>query len=194
MSLVLFFKRAWQVITVAGTLAWVASLGLGTVVAAVLASLLSLAQPWRSFFFVGVFLLVAAASLPVARAGFVALAQRLPSEKPATFRDLSALSQQERGERAREKLKRDQRAAIHEVITTLEHHRHVIERGHNRNPGYQGEWGENRSLFAGDSHYDNALRATERTFQAIQFAPSSDALAAIDEALTEWNERLRVEH
>jgi hypothetical protein len=94
---------------------------------------------------------------------------------------------------------RKARVAIHEVITNLEEHDAVIralpQSQSEFDPDWQGNWGDGRDLLAEDRRYDNALRETERAFQAINRVRgdgrnAGDALARIANALAELNAAL----
>jgi hypothetical protein len=97
-------------------------------------------------------------------------------------------------ERADAERQRRARVAIHEAISTLEYQ--VREVGGRRfSPNYQGNWGENRWTLAEDPRYDEALRATERAFQALQECgdyddPAFHVREPVTEALAELNRAL----
>lgn len=63
------------------------------------------------------------------------------------------------------------RYGIHEVITTLEDHEMKIASypfgSEAWNPGWQGDWPKTRIVLGSDRQGDNALRQTERAFQAL---------------------------
>lgn len=172
----------WALLNAASIFAWLFSLGVGGAVGAIAANALDLSQPWRGFFFVGVLLMTTAVALPLSRAGFSWLSGLLPSPKQqggggftSGMLELAATEQH-----------RKRRAALHEVITTLEDHKADIQRHVKaRTPSYQGAWPENRQDLAGEPQYDRAVRATERAFQAITYHIGEAAIDPIDEALAE---------
>jgi hypothetical protein len=93
------------------------------------------------------------------------------------------------------------RVAVHEVITTLEHHQEILREWNTQHgdftPGYQGDWPVSRLLVSERWENDDAVRATERAFQAVskvdrysEFDPSEKrtaALRAISEAVYQLN-------
>jgi len=185
-GVVAFIRRAWGLASAASVLAWLLSIGVGGVVSTLLASAVRLDQPWRSFFFVSALLVAASVTMPLAQAGFVWLAAILPGPPPPTMRDTLPAVREERARRQREQRKRSNRAALHEAITTLEHHKADIERYTRvRSPSWQGEWPENRAFLAQEPRYDRAVRATERAFQAVPYFVGDAAIGPIEEALAE---------
>ena len=188
-----FLSRLWRALAAAGTLYWVLfSLGLGGILSSIITNALDLHEPWLAFFFIGAFLALTSIALPLSRAGFMLLATVLPRppEPPKlTVRDMATADRQARERRVAEQRlderRRTNRAALHEAMTTLEHHRNEIANyGASRTPNYQGEWGENRTALAGEPRYDRAVRATEQAFDAISYR-SVNALQLINVALVE---------
>jgi hypothetical protein len=64
--LAVLFKRLFAVANFVSVLAWLFSLGFGAVVSSTLANFVSLDEPWRFLFFLGLFFMAAALSVPFA--------------------------------------------------------------------------------------------------------------------------------
>jgi hypothetical protein len=175
--------------------------GLGILVGGIVAGLVDVAQPWRSFMFVGVLLVVTGLVLGIVRP---LVASRLPQPKSAAagesgsgFTDWVQKAAVEGQQKEVAEQEASERVAIHEVITTLRHHRHEIAANlpprADKDAGFQGEWPESRKLLARKSRYDRPLRIAEDAFQAIWIArlpsPSSsgrdEAVRTIDLAVKE---------
>lgn len=180
----LYLERAWWVATTASTLL---SLGIGTAVSAVVASLVDMASPWRWFFFVGMLIATAAATMPAARWLMLKLpnTQQLPVSaipnralEPPVPEARSTHADDERERR------RKRRAAAHEVLAVLEVHRADIERWTRaQNPEYRGEWLVNRALLAEEPAYDAAIHATERALNGVGYFVGDAALTPVVEAI-----------
>lgn len=186
-------------------LAWLASNalwalaapGLGTAVSAVLTAFVDIAQPWRSFFFVGCLMVGTGLVLGVVRP---LVAARLPQPlipvvAPPTDAELAhseSIAARAEDERKRE---RQYRVIAQEALTTLEFQRaKVIEHRSDFNPWHQGAWPQNRDFFFEETRNAKAGRLTERAFIALQKitnpvfagAPGTEeAIAVIDAAIPE---------
>jgi hypothetical protein len=207
-----FLVVVGKLINAASIIAWLISLGVGVFVTAALGWLASFESPWQYPLWAGLFLLVTGSALAVASrflppppvrtsrprpghvqggpGGDVAIPEGwIKPEHLAEYLDGINEMMREKGfGRSQETLELagQNRARIHEVMTTLEYHKAEIERyTRSRTPSYQGSWPENRQILAQDARYDRAVRAVERAFNAIPYFVGSAAIAPIDEALAE---------
>jgi hypothetical protein len=178
---------------------------LGIALGAVLAAVVDIAQPWRSFFFVGVTMLASGLTLAVGRYVVVPFVEpHLPKrmEKAVTLRERAETDRQDRQRLQVEAQERQLRVVLHEAITTLEDQRGMIrDRDRFINRTWQGEWGDNRGQLAEHQRFDKAVRATERAFQSVGRISSDfpqdpawdEAEQAIDAALVELEAGLEAE-